>query len=159
MKSEDSSKCLFAFLKTIHQWSSSVVFPATQWVMVYYTWFQCLTENDLAPCLFPLVHTHKHSSTSVRYSRYFPNGKAHCKKITVKPARALSNYFTVSAQTQQSLFTMQWNVWTLMTDCISPPHCTRSPLKVTRQHIHFSKVITSSAVTCWKNNNLDEKSA
>ena len=93
-------------------------------------------------------------STSVEVqtqSRYFPNGKAHCEKITVKPASALSNYFTVSAQMRQSLFTLQWNLWPLMTDCISPPHSTLSLLKVTQQHINFSKVIISSAVTCWKN--------
>lgn len=44
-----------------------------------------------------------------------------------------------------------------MTDCISPPHSTLSLLKVTQQHINFSKVINSSAVTCWKNKNSDEE--
>lgn len=88
----------------------------------------------------PWVHTYTHSASVEEQTegRHFPNGKAHCKKITVKPARALSNYFTVSAQMRRALFTLQWNLWPLMTDCISPPHCTLSLLKVTQQHINFS---------------------
>ena len=135
-----------------------------------------LTENDLthhplasSPLLQwcsvcrPYTHTHiQHLCGGIGASRYFPNGKAHCEKITVKPASALSNYFTVSAQMRQSLFTLQWNLWPLMTDCISPPHSTLSLLKVTQQHINFSTVIISSAVTCWKiikkKKNSDEES-
>lgn len=45
-----------------------------------------------------------------------------------------------------------------MTDCVSPPHSTLSLLNVTQQHINFTKVIISSALTRWKNKTSDEES-
>lgn len=123
-----------------------------------------LTGNGLTQQPPFSIRTHKHTHTLHKHtqqpcgSRYFPNGKAHCKKITVKPASVLSNYFTMSAEMRQFLFTLQWNLWPLMTDCIPPPHGTLSLLNVARQHINFTKVITSSALTRWENKTSDEES-
>lgn len=91
-------------------------------------------------CPAAATHTHiRHLRGGAGSRRRFPNGKTHCKKLTVKPAAALSNYSTASAQMWPSLLTPRGNLRPSMTDGISLLRSTLSPLKVTQQHINFSQ--------------------